>query len=109
MIEGEVESFWAWLRSRSVAPTIAELRAHTERIRVRELERHAGLLAALDPGQRQAVERLTRSLVNKILHEPTTTLGRHGASEGAESAVVDAVRELFALDEPTDDGGDEST
>jgi glutamyl-tRNA reductase len=109
MIEGEVEAFWAWLRSRAVAPTIADLRARTERLRARELERNAGLLAGLDPAQREAVEQLTRSLVNKILHEPTTALSRHGATDGAGSAVVDAARELFALDTAPDDGSDEPT
>ncbi|HWP64635.1 MAG TPA: glutamyl-tRNA reductase [Candidatus Limnocylindria bacterium] len=109
MIEGEVETFWAWLRGRAVAPTIADLRAHAERLRARELERHAGLLAALDPQQREELERLTRRLVNKILHAPTAALGRHGESEGLDSPLVHAARELFALDEPPEDGGDDST
>jgi glutamyl-tRNA reductase len=109
MIEGEVEHFWAWLRSRAVAPTIADLRGRVERIRTEELGRHAGLLAALEPAQREEVELLTRVLVNRILHDPTAALGRHGASEGAESPLVNAARELFGLDDSGDDGGDEST
>ena len=107
MIEGEVENFWAWLRSRAVAPTIADLRARAERLRAREIERHAGWLATLDPAGRTAVERLTRSLINKILHAPTTALGRHGGNEGVDSPVVEAARELFALDEADDDGDDD--
>jgi len=110
MIEGEVENFWSWLRSRAVAPTISDLRTQTERIRERELARHAGLLASLDPAQRDQVERLTRNLVNKILHAPTAALGRHGGNEGTDSPLVGAARELFSLDDaPDDDGGDEST
>jgi glutamyl-tRNA reductase len=93
-----------------VAPTIADLRAQTERIRERELSRHVGLLASLDPAQRDQVERLTRTLVNKILHAPTAALGRHGANDGLDSPLVGAARELFSLDEPADDdGSDEST
>jgi glutamyl-tRNA reductase len=106
MIEGEVESFWAWLRAREATPTIVALRERTERLRARELARHPGLLAALDPAQRDEVDRLTRAIVNKILHRPTTVLGREAASAGAESPVVEAVRALFALDEADDEGDD---
>ena len=37
----------------------------------RELERHRASSTALDPAAREAVEQLTRSIVNKLLHEPT--------------------------------------
>jgi glutamyl-tRNA reductase len=106
MIEGEVEAFWAWVRAREAAPTIADMRERAERLRLGELERHAGQLAGLDPAQREVVERLSRTLVNKLLHPPTAALSRHAASERPDHPIVEAARVLFALDEPDDEGGD---
>ncbi len=57
--------------AREVAPLITALRAHADDLRLLELERHRAKLDALDPAARDAVEQLTRSIVNKLLHEPT--------------------------------------
>jgi glutamyl-tRNA reductase len=106
MIEGEVESFWTWLRAREAAPTIAALRERIEHIRSVQLERHAGLLATLDPAERAAVDRLTRAIVNGILHGPVTALGRHAGAGGVDARVMEAVRALFDLDD--DPGSDDA-
>jgi glutamyl-tRNA reductase len=85
-------------------PTIVALRDKVEDIRQREVERHFGALASVDPRQRDAVERLTRAIVNKILHHPLTALRRHQAARG-ETFYVEAARLLFHLGEaePSDD------
>ena len=45
-----------------------------ERLRAAELERFRAKLDGLDPEPRDAVEALTRGIVNKLLHEPTVRL-----------------------------------
>ena len=104
IVEAEVESFWTWLQGLDVVPTIVALRDKVEGIRQREVERHLTALGSADPRQREAVERLTRAIVNKILHHPVTALRRHQAVRG-ESFYVEAARSLFHLgsDEPPDD------
>jgi glutamyl-tRNA reductase len=47
---------------------------------------------------RQAVERMTQALINKILHDPTEVLKRNGC-QGGRSAYLDITRKLFKLDE----------
>jgi glutamyl-tRNA reductase len=104
IVEAEVEAFWTWLQGLDVVPTIVALRDKVEAIRQREVERHLGALSSPDPRQREAVERLTRAIVNKILHYPVTALRRHQAVRG-ESFYVEAARSLFHLgsEEPPDD------
>ncbi len=66
---------------------------------------------ALPAADEAAVQALTRSIVNKILHEPVSRLRREAERE--EGLVyLEAARGLFGLDaeepgeesEPTDDG-----
>ena len=104
IVEAEVESFWKWLQGLDVVPTIIALRDKLEGIRQSEVERHLAALGSDDPRQREAVERITRAIVNKILHHPVTALRRHQAVRG-ESFYVAAARSLFHLgsNEPTDD------
>jgi glutamyl-tRNA reductase len=106
IVEGEVDNFVQWLDGLDVVPTVVELRAKLERIREREVARHLATGgAALDPRQREGVERLTRAIVNKILHAPVTELRRRG-SDVEELAAVEVVRALFRLgadDEPDED------
>jgi glutamyl-tRNA reductase len=105
IVEGEVDAFWRWLSSLDAVPTIVALREKVEAMRRAELERMLASLPEPTPEQRDAIDRLTVSLVNKILHGPLSALRRHQA--GAEEAFyVEAARRLFRLgiDVPDDDG-----
>jgi glutamyl-tRNA reductase len=96
LVVHEAAVFSAWTRSVRVEPTIAALRTRAERIRVSELRRLAGRLATLDEHQREAVEALTRGIVNTLLHEPTVRLKAIAEAPGGEEHAA-ALRELFDL------------
>jgi len=92
--------FDAWLAALRAVPTIRHLRERAERIRAAELERVAGPLA-LGEAEREAVEYLTRSLVNKLLHAPMTQL-RRAAEREEGGAMLEVARLLFDLDADPD-------
>ncbi len=97
IVDAEVDAFWRWFQSLGVVPTIVALREKLEGIRQAEVERWVAALGPDgDPRQREGVERLTRSIVNKILHAPLTALRSHQAGE-SETFYVDAARSLFRL------------
>jgi glutamyl-tRNA reductase len=83
--------------AREVAPIITALRAHVDDLRLLELERQRAKLDALDPAAREAVEQLTRSIVNKVLHEPTVRV-KDAAGSARGELYADAIVELFGLD-----------
>jgi len=107
IVDGEVEAFWHWLEGLDVVPTVVALREKVEAIRQGELERFLTGSVALEPAQREAVERLTRALCNKILHAPLEALRGQQVGRGDEVAVA-AARALFGLDRrPATVGEDE--
>jgi glutamyl-tRNA reductase len=97
----EQQRFDGWMASRRVVPTIRDIRARTEATRTRELERTLARIE-LDDGQRAAVDALTKSIVNKILHAPVSRLKREAESEGG-MAYLEVARVLFDLDQEEDD------
>lgn len=98
IVEEEAHRFLAWEQAVRVEPTIRALRERAEDVRAAEVERFGGRLAGLDERQRDALEALTRGIVNTLLHEPTVRLKGLGERNGAEH-YANAVRELFDLDE----------
>ena len=107
IVDGEVEAFWHWLEGLDVVPTVVALREKVEAIRQGELERFLTGSVVLEPAQREAVERLTRALCNKILHAPLEALRGQQVGRGDEVAVA-AARALFGLDRrPATVGEDE--
>jgi len=106
IVEAEVDAFWGWFTSLDVVPTIVALREKLEALRQQELERTLSAMGDLDPKQRQAIERLSVTLVNKILHTPVTTLRRHQADR-AEPFYIEAARRLFRLGVAADDDEEE--
>jgi len=90
----ECGRFLAWWRGLGATPVVRELREHFERVRAEELARSRRLFS---PEEQERFDRLTQSLVNKLLHLPTTRLKSFdpGSREGARR--LEAVRELFAL------------
>jgi glutamyl-tRNA reductase len=107
IVDAEVDRFCRWLDGLDVVPTVVELRDRIERIRERETERYlAASGGGLDTRQREAVDRLTRAIVNKILHAPLSELRRRGAA--ADVSYVETLRTLFRLDVAGDDDDDEA-
>ncbi len=96
IVDSEVERYQALTSAREVAPLIGSLRTRAEELRTLELERHSAKLAALDPAQREAVEVLSKGLVNKLLHEPTVRL-KDAAGHARGDRLADAIRDLFDL------------
>lgn len=99
IVEEEVAAFERHYRELEVEPLVAELRLRAEAIREREVERALGRLGEVDAETAQQLERLSRSLVTKLLHEPTVRL-RERAGDGAADEFAAAVRELFGLVAP---------
>jgi glutamyl-tRNA reductase len=87
MIGPAVLEFMSWLSTLHVVPLIKELRDGAERIRCHEVAR---ALKGLDlsSGEAEAMERMSRTLVNKLLHGPIQEIKSLAESghplEGAE-------------------------
>jgi glutamyl-tRNA reductase len=74
---------------------VVELRQRGEEIRRHEIEKARARLGSLTPEQEKAIEGLTTSIVNKILHAPTVQL-KEIASNGAPEHVG-FIRKLLGL------------
>ncbi len=96
IVEREVDKFWQWFEKLDVVPTVAELRGYAERIRAEEVEKTLGKLASMAEADRERIDQMTRAIINKLLHHPTTALRQERSAE-EELALVSAVRELFGL------------
>ncbi len=98
IIEEEVERMVLRLKAREVTPTIVGLQQRLEELRQGELERARNRLGALTPQQEEALEALTRGLINKIAHAPIAEMRRQAASpDGLQT--IDVIRRVFRLDE----------
>jgi glutamyl-tRNA reductase len=100
LVAGAVREFAQWQRSLAAVPAVRALREHADRIRSTELRRVETKLAHLAPEDFRRIEQLTRSIVNKLLHQPSTRLREAAVSEPAADDLVlwRAARELFDLD-----------
>jgi glutamyl-tRNA reductase len=96
MISPAVLEFTGWLSTLHVVPLIQELRDGAEQIRRHELAR-ALTRMELSPEEAASVERMSHSLVNKLLHGPIQEIkARAEAGSPLESSEVR--RRLMALD-----------
>jgi glutamyl-tRNA reductase len=103
IVDHEMAQFNGWYRGLQAEPLIARLQKQAERIRRREL---AAALPHFPESSHEHLDRLTRSLVRKILHHPSNRLRGRGDEEHLPR--LDLVRELFRLDdldEIDDDAG----
>jgi glutamyl-tRNA reductase len=95
IVDAQVCDFLEWYHARSMTPTLRALRESMEAIREKEL---ALARNRLDEKSYQELDRVTRRVVNKILHTPTVRM-KDQAAQGDASSVVRQVRHLFGLDD----------
>jgi glutamyl-tRNA reductase len=96
IVEDELNRYRTTTTAREAAPLVTALREHAEGMRSAELDRAGSRLAGLDETQRAAVEALTKSIVAKLLHEPTVRL-KDAAGTAKGDRLSDALRDLFDL------------
>jgi glutamyl-tRNA reductase len=96
IIREEVERMMCRLKAREVAPMIVSLQEQLEQLRQAELERVRGKLGALTPQQEEAIEALTRGIINKIAHGPISEL-RKQAAEPDGPHFANVIRRVFRL------------
>ena len=98
IVDEEAARFLAWTRACQVEPTIRAVRQRAEVVRQGELARLERRLHSLSDRERNAVEALTRGIVNTLLHEPTMRL-KDLADRGDARVHANVLRYLFALDD----------
>jgi glutamyl-tRNA reductase len=109
IISAEALKFDAWLRTLEVVPTIVSLREKAEQIRKAEIHKTLNQLDSLSGGEIEAIHVLTRSVVNKLLHDPILFLKRI-STRSRKDSYLDVARKLFHLDEDqpeTEEGEDQ--
>lgn len=94
IVAEEVDRMVTRLKAREMGPMIVSLQQQLENIRTAEVERVRGRLGALTPQQEEALEALTRGIINKIAHGPISELRR----EAGNRHFVDVIRRVFRLD-----------
>jgi glutamyl-tRNA reductase len=109
IISAEALKFDAWLRTLEVVPTIVSLREKAEQIRKAEIHKTLSQLDSLSGGEIEAINVLTSSVVNKLLHDPILFLKRI-STRSRKDFYLDVARKLFHLDDDqpeTEEGEDQ--
>ena len=97
VVGDEASRFVAALHETQVGPRIGEITRHFEGLRAAEIERSRKLVDSLDDAQREALDKLTRALVKKVLHRPLQQL--HEAARSGDQAWLDHLVDAL-LDAP---------
>ena len=97
LVNDEADRFLESLREIDAREDLRRVNDAVERMRMLEIDRSKKLVASLDDTQREQLEALTRALVRKLLHKPTTAI-RTAAREG-DSERLKALADLWREDE----------
>ena len=81
-----------------MVPTIVSLQQRLVTVRQGEIDRVRGRLGRLSPEQENAIESLTRGIINKILH-PAMTVLKTASAENDSTLFVEIVHRIFNLGE----------
>jgi glutamyl-tRNA reductase len=97
LIDDGIRRFKERLTGLDSEPLIRTLGARMEQMRREEVEQTLGRLDGLTEKQATSVEKMTRSLVRRILADPISFL------RSEEDRAAEAVQKVFALDEEDED------
>ena len=102
IVESEVDRFLAWYQNLAITPTITQLRHFADDLRHQEVDRALAQLGHLSEKDRETVDKMSRAIVNKLLHQPTVQL-RNTADPEHKDYHLYSLRHLFGLDEQGND------
>ena len=96
LIDDELERYRVRSRERGAAPAISALRSRAEAARREELDRQRAKQSGLTDEQWDQVDVVTRSVMAKLLHQPTVAIKDATGTPRGER-LIEALRILFDL------------
>lgn len=97
IIDQEHDRFDRWLGGLDVLPTIAAMRHRGETIAKQVVTENLSKFDSLSKEDCDRISLMARSIVSRMLHEPTLRL-KNTVGEDSSYAYVQTLRELFALE-----------
>jgi glutamyl-tRNA reductase len=94
LINESIEEFYGWKKEMMVSPTINKLKQSLEAIRQEELSRY---LKNADEKEYAVIDRITKSMMQKILKVPVVQLRAACKRDQAEE-MIEIISDLFDLD-----------
>ncbi len=89
----EVNRYESQMQAFSLSPIITEFRRHICEISQDEFDRYRSKLDSLEPSEREFVEELVHSIINKVLHSPTVAIQK--VDKQAAEDLTKALKDLF--------------
>lgn len=105
IVNEEVTKFMNWTKTLDLSPTIVALRDKLESIRYGEIAKMNGKLSKLQEGQREILEMITKSIINKIAHDPISFLKKTKSTirRDVNADIVQRVFNLHGFSNPRDE------
>lgn len=94
IIEENVVDFESWSQEMEVSPTIKKLKIALEEIRQEEINRY---IKKLSDNENQAVDKITKGIMQKILKLPVLHL-KAACKRGEAETLIDVLNDLFNLE-----------
>lgn len=94
LLASEANNFRSWISTLGAVPAITQLQEKAEDLRVAEMKRANGKLANLSQREIEAVERLSRGIVAKLIHGPMSAL-RDSNTDTA--SALGLVKKMFRI------------
>jgi glutamyl-tRNA reductase len=94
ILEESIEEFQGWKKEMLVSPTIHKLKQSLEQIRQEELGRY---LKQVDEKEYQLIDKITKSMMQKILKVPVVQL-RAACQRDQAAEMIELITDLFDLE-----------
>ncbi|GGH33609.1 glutamyl-tRNA reductase [Paenibacillus segetis] len=98
MIAQEMELFEEWVETLGVLPVIRALQEKSSSIHESTVESLFNKLPELDERQRKVIRRLTKSIVNQMMHDPINRVKEMAGEKGGAEAL-ELFTQIFGLEE----------
>ncbi|MCJ8013813.1 glutamyl-tRNA reductase [Paenibacillus sp. KQZ6P-2] len=108
MIQEEMDEFRLWLRTLGVRPAIRALQEKSSHIHEETLQSLFNKLPELDEHQRKVIRRLTKSIVNQMMHDPINQIKELSAGKNGNEAL-EYFTQIFALEKDLNEAGQDKS
>lgn len=105
-IADELEEYRHWLKMLGVTPMIRSLQSKAERIHQDTLQSLFNKLPELSEREEKLIRRLTKSMLNQMMHDPINQIKELAAEKNGDEALR-LFSQIFALEQPEAGGKEE--